>query len=69
MNISGDTASTFKLKAIYITKNGEQYIKIVNFDLVPVIGDLKIDLTGLSPDPELSKLFNANWRMVFWNIS
>jgi len=67
-----DTSSTFKLKAIYITKNGEQYIKIVNFDLVPVIGDLKIDLTGLSPDPELNRLrldfVNHYWPLIYRDI-
>lgn len=43
------------MKGVFETRNGQKYLKIVNFDIAPVIGDMKIYMTGVFPDPELSK--------------
>lgn len=49
-----------KIKGVYVNKNGQQYLRIVNFDITPVIGDLKVNVTGISPDPEISKSPSSN---------
>lgn len=43
-----------------ITVNGKEYLKLTKFDCSPQFGDLKVNATGLFPDPELS-----TWD--FWN--
>lgn len=55
-----NTAVTTKTKGVFETRDGEQYLKIVGYDLIPSIGDLKVEMTGLFPDPELSKRFFDN---------
>lgn len=54
--VLADVAATLKIKGVFITKNGQRYLRIVNFDFTPVIGDFKINITGISPDPEISEL-------------
>lgn len=49
-----DTATTHKMQGVFETKDGQQYLRIVHFDLIPNIGDMKVQMTGIFPDPELS---------------
>ncbi len=50
-----DTSSTQKMKGVFEDRDGERYLRIESFDIVPYIGDLKVSMTGIFPDPELSK--------------
>lgn len=60
MEILVDTATTHKMTGVFENNDGKQYLRIVHFDLVPNIGDLKVQMTGLFPDPELSKIVNVH---------
>jgi len=64
-----DTAATLKIKGVFVTKNGQQYLRIVNFDITPVIGDFKVNITGISPDPEINRLhldfINHYWPLLY----
>lgn len=51
-----DTATTQKMKGVFETIDGEQYLRIVHYDIIPFIGDLKVQMSGIFPDPELSKM-------------
>lgn len=59
MEIIEDTATTHKMQGVFEYKDGKQYLKIVHFDIIPSIGDLKVQMTGIFPDPELSKFVTA----------
>jgi len=67
-----DVASTIKLKGVFVTKNGQQHLRIVNIDVIPVIGDFKVDITGISPDPQLNQLrldfINQYWPLIYRDI-
>lgn len=47
-------------------RNGETYMTLEKFDLSPEIGQLKMYIEGLFPDPALNQvaneLINNNWR-------
>jgi len=67
-----DTASTQKMRGVFETKNGQQYLKLVEYDLMPVIGDLKAYMTGIFPDPQLNRLanefINQYWPFLYRDI-
>lgn len=43
------------MKGSLVDVNGEKYMKIVSFGLVPKVGAMKLYAQGLFPDPQLSK--------------
>lgn len=45
------------MRGVFETKDGERYLKIEHYDIIPFIGDFKVQMTGIFPDPELSKTF------------
>lgn len=46
-----------RLKGVFEKHDdGEIYLRVVEFDMKPIIGKMKIYATGLLPDPELSEL-------------
>jgi hypothetical protein len=64
-----DTATTQKMKGVFETRDGERYLKIESYDIVPTIGDLKVQMTGIFPDPEMNKLavefINQYWPFLY----
>lgn len=54
-----DTATTQKMKGVFETKDGQRYLRIEHYDIIPFIGDLKVKMTGIFPDPELSTIVTA----------
>ena len=50
-----NVATTWQVKGSVITLDGEDYMKMNSFDMVPTVGEMKISATGLLPDPQLSK--------------
>jgi len=67
-----DVATTHKMKGIFETRNGQTYLRVVSFDLIPNIGDMKISMTGLFPDVELNQLavdfMNQYWPFLYREI-
>lgn len=50
-----DVSTTQKMKGVFETIDGERYLRVESYDLIPTIGDLKVQMTGIFPDPELSE--------------
>jgi Haemolymph juvenile hormone binding protein (JHBP) len=50
-----DVRATFKLTGELTTLNGEDFMKIVRFNLVPEGGKMKLYATGIFPDPQISE--------------
>lgn len=50
-----DVAAVWKMKGNLVKVNGEEYMKITNFDMVPTVGDMKIAASGIFPNPDMSK--------------
>lgn len=50
-----NVAATLQLKGSIVTVDGEDYMKMKFFDMVPTVGEMIISATGLFPDPQLSK--------------
>ncbi|XP_037033894.1 uncharacterized protein LOC119072724 [Bradysia coprophila] len=67
-----DTAITQKMKGVFETVDGERYLRIESYDIIPTIGDLKVQMTGIFPDPELNKLavefINQYWPFLYRDI-
>lgn len=53
-----EVATVWKMKGNLVKVNGEEYMKITNFDMVPTVGDMKIAASGIFPDPDMSKNTN-----------
>lgn len=52
-----DIDITWKMSGVLEENNGEKYMRIKAFSMSPIIGDLKAYVSGLMPDPALSKYF------------
>ena len=53
-----NVATTWQIKGSVVNVDGEDYMKMNFFDMVPTVGEMKISATGLFPDPQLSKTFS-----------
>jgi hypothetical protein len=51
-----DVTTTWKMSGNLAAINGDEYMKIENFDMAPKVGNMKIYATGLFPDPQISEL-------------
>ena len=60
-----DVAAVWKMKGNLVKVNGEEYMKITNFDMVPTVGDMKIAATGIFPNPDMSKIINKSVQCNF----
>lgn len=60
-----DTFTTHKMNSVFETRDGQQYLKVKSYDMIPSIGDLKVQMTGIFPDPEMSKS-NTRINEVGW---
>ncbi|KAJ6649233.1 hypothetical protein Bhyg_04467 [Pseudolycoriella hygida] len=64
-----DTATTHKFKGVFETRDGERFLKIESYDVIPTIGDLKVQMTGIFQDPELNKIavefINQYWPLFY----
>lgn len=47
--------ATWKVKGSMVNIDGEDYMKMNAFDMIPTVGEMKVSATGLLPDPQLSK--------------
>lgn len=50
-----NVVATWKVKGSIVTVDGEDYMKMNFFDMIPTVGEMKISATGLFPDAQLSK--------------
>ena len=57
-----DIVSKLSIKGKLETIDGEDYMKVYKFDFVPTIENMKMSLSGLFPDPTLSK--NRKYLMM-----
>lgn len=53
-----DVTAKWTIKGKQETVDGEKYMKVFKFDIVPVANDMKISMSGLFPDETLSELIN-----------
>lgn len=60
-----DVAAVWKMKGNLVKVNGEEYMKITNFDMVPTVGDMKIAASGIFPNPDMSKNINKSFQYTF----
>lgn len=51
----GDIDFTFVIDGQLSERDGHQYLTVNNIDFNPTIGSLKLQATGLLPEPSLSK--------------
>lgn len=52
-----DVTNKWTIKGKLQNINGEDYMVITTFDVLPELRDMKISATGLFPNEELSKCF------------
>lgn len=48
-----------------VPKNGHQYLQIDTFDMIPEIGDMKIYVGGIFPDPAMNQIA-VNFLNQYW---
>lgn len=50
-------------------RDNETFMKLNKFDMKPEIGKMKVNIDGLFPDPELTRiaveLINQNWQSMY----
>ncbi|CAO1352185.1 unnamed protein product [Diamesa hyperborea] len=67
-----DVAAVWKMKGNLVKVNGEEYMKITNFDMVPTVGDMKIAASGIFPNPDMNDLavgvFNTFWSTLYQEL-
>lgn len=59
-----------KLKVKGATKNvdGEDYLNLSTFDILPVVNEIKFSITGIFPDPSLSEKYMFYlFSIIFFN--
>lgn len=55
-NLTDDATAHSRMTGVFVEKDGKQFLKLTNLDISPTVnGDTKIYVTGILPDPELSK--------------
>lgn len=62
-----EVATVWKIKGNLFNVNGDDYMKITNFDMVPTVGDMKIAASGIFPDPDMSKKKSQNNQYNFFS--
>ncbi|CAO1354082.1 unnamed protein product [Diamesa hyperborea] len=64
-----NVAANWKIKGSIVTVDGEDYIKMNFFDMIPTVGEMKISATGLFPDAQLNQVanefVNQYWPMMY----
>lgn len=62
-------AVTWKMDGFVERRNGEDYMKIKGFDMIPKIQNMKVSATGLFPDPDVNQFavefLNQYWELLY----
>jgi hypothetical protein len=63
-----DITAKWTIKGKLEKVNGEEYMNIYQFDVLPEARDMKMSASGLFPDEELSNNVNFRHFCVYFNI-